>query len=95
MFKFNGEKWSIPEMSVCNYVCTLSIKCFLVYCRLHESEQMEEFHRDKIRELSEDLSQFRQAVEVVAGEHPDEQRSRKDRSVHVLSDLPCITVNNP
>ena len=27
---------------------------------------MEQFHRDKIRELSENLSQFREAVEVVA-----------------------------
>ena len=77
-------------------VAILSAKwCFLVCCRLHESEQMEEFHRDKIRELSEDLSQFRQAVEVVAGEHPDEPGSRKDRSVCALSDLPCAVVNNP
>ena len=59
-----------------------------MYCRLHESEQMEEFHREKIRELSEDLSQFRQAVGVVAGEDPgrrEEVADRMQRSVYLLS----------
>ena len=58
-------------------------------CRLHESEQMEEFHRDKIRELSEDLSQFRQAVEVVAGEHPSRKEETEDRRKRSVALHPC------
>ncbi len=51
---------------------------------------MEQFHRDKIRELSENLSQFREAVEVVAvtmETDTDVPTSgfRKDTKVHYYS----------